>query len=92
MCFLDDILIYSKTLEEHQIHVKKVMDILRKNKLYAKLSKCELFKEEVTFLGHVVNDEGMHMQENKIKAIQEWPVLKNVDEIRSFLGYCWLLS
>ena len=58
--FLDDILIYSKTLEEHKVHVKQVMDILRKNKLYAKLSKCQLFRRQVEFLGHVVNGDGMH--------------------------------
>ena len=84
--FLDDILIFSKTLEEHRVHVRKVMDLLRKHQLYAKPSKCELFKEQVEFLGHVVDNKGMHMMESKVEAIRDWPVLKNVDEIRSFLG------
>ena len=52
--FVEDILIYSKTEKEHQRHVKEVLDILRQNRLYAKLSKCQLFQSKVTFLGHVL--------------------------------------
>jgi hypothetical protein len=86
--FLDDILIYSKTLEEHRQHVKQVLEELRKNKLYAKESKCEFFQAQVEFLGHKVDCDGIHMMEDKLKAIQEWPTLTTVADVRSFLGLC----
>lgn len=84
--FLDDILIYSKTLEEHTEHVKQVLQILRDNHLYAKESKCEFFQTEVEFLGHIVGKDGVQMMEEKLKAISEWPIPHNVEQIRSFLG------
>jgi hypothetical protein len=84
--FLDDILIYSKSLADHKKHVRMVLDLLRKNKLYAKESKCEFFQTSVSFLGHVVSAEGISMEEDKIKAIQEWPTPTNASGIRSFLG------
>jgi hypothetical protein len=84
--FLDDILIYSKTLEEHQQHVRAVLELLRKNKLYAKESKCELFKTQVEFLGHSIDARGLHMVEDKVKAVLDWGVPKTVEHIRSFLG------
>lgn len=86
--YLDDILIYSKNEDEHEQHIRMVLDILRKNKLYAKLSKCEIFKDEVTFLGHRFSANGKEMDPTKVKAIQEWPTPKNVSELRSFLGLC----
>ena len=84
--FLDDILIYSKNVEEHQEHLKKVLDILRREKLYAKKSKCEFFQSKVHFLGHIISEEGLAVDPEKVKAIVEWPECKNVDEVRSFLG------
>jgi Reverse transcriptase (RNA-dependent DNA polymerase)/RNase H-like domain found in reverse transcriptase/Integrase zinc binding domain/Retroviral aspartyl protease/Chromo (CHRromatin Organisation MOdifier) domain len=84
--FLDDILIYSKTFEEHEKHVEQVLKLLRENKLYAKESKCEFFKNEVSFLGHVVGEKGISMEEHKVKAVREWPVPKDVSDVRSFLG------
>ena len=84
--FLDDILIYSKTKEEHEEHVEKVLKLLRENKLYAKESKCEFFKSEVSFLGHVVSSKGISMEDHKVKAVKEWPVPKDVSDVRSFLG------
>lgn len=84
--FLDDILIYSKTLEEHERHVRKVLEILRKEKLYAKESKCELFKTEVEFLGHIVGRDGVRMMEDKVKAVQDWPTPTRVTHVRAFLG------
>lgn len=86
LVFLDDILIFSKTLEEHERHVQQVLEVLRKEKLYAKESKCELVKTEVEFLGHVVGRRGLSMVEEKVKAISEWPAPQNVSEVRSFLG------
>jgi transposase InsO family protein len=84
--FLDDILIFSKSLEEHDKHVREVLEVLRKNKLYAKESKCEFFKEKISFLGHVVSAKGISMEEDKVKAIQEWPVPSSTTAVRSFLG------
>lgn len=85
--FLDDILIYSKTLEEHEKHLEQVLMKLREQKLYGKLSKTELVKEEVGFLGHIVNKDGLSVDPEKIKAVQEWPVCKNVHDVRSFCGF-----
>ena len=86
LVFLDDILIFSRTPEEHEQHVRQVLDLLRQHKLYAKLSKCELFKTRVEFLGHIVDTKGLHMMEEKVKAIREWPRLQTVAEVQSFLG------
>ena len=84
--YLDDILIYSRTLEEHNAHVRTILSLLRGNKLYGKLSKCSFFQEQVEFLGHMVDKDGVHMDPNKLNAIKEWPPPKNVTELRSFLG------
>jgi hypothetical protein len=84
--FLDDILIFSKSLAEHKQHVRKVLAILRENKLYAKESKCEFFKQSISFLGHVVSQHGISMETDKVKAIQNWPTPSNVAAVRSFLG------
>jgi hypothetical protein len=86
LVFLDDILIYSKTLDEHTVHVEKVLDTLRKSKLYAKESKCEFFRTEVEFLGHHVGRDGVRMMVDKIDAVRDWPVPKNARDIRAFLG------
>jgi hypothetical protein len=86
LVFLDDILIYSKTLEDHQQHVRRVLDALREQKLYAKESKCEFFKYEVEFLGHRVGREGVRMMQDKVEAIREWPTPRTVRDVRAFLG------
>ena len=84
--FLDDILIYSRTLVEHRRHVRQVLDVLRQHQLFAKESKCEFFRDHVEFLGHRVDRDGMHMMEDKVRAIREWPTPGSVEDIRSFLG------
>jgi len=84
--FLDDILIFSKTLDEHRRHVRAALAKLRQHKLYAKESKCELFQRQVEFLGHIVDRDGLHVMQDKVKAIRDWPALRNVADIRSFLG------
>ena len=84
--FLDDILIFSKTLEEHRQHVRKVLGLLRQNKLFAKESKCEFFQKSLSFLGHVVGENGISMEMDKVKAIKEWPAPTSVTGVRSFLG------
>jgi hypothetical protein len=86
ICFLDDILIFSKTKEAHLTHVEEVLERLRKHKLYAKLSKCEWMKEEVGFLGHRIGKNGLAVSPDKIAAVREWPTPRNVKEVRSFLG------
>ena len=84
--FIDDIVIYLRTKEEHKEHLKVVLGILREKKLYAKLSKCEFWMEEVKFLGHVVSQGGIIMDSSKIEAMMNWERPTSVMEIRSFLG------
>eukprot|EP00253_Pinus_taeda_P016981 PITA_16981 len=86
LIFIDDILVYSCTIEEHQEHLRKVLQTLREHQLYAKLSKCDFFKEEVQYLGHVITKEGIVVDPEKIKAIMDWPVPKDVADVRSFMG------
>ncbi|GJQ99194.1 putative reverse transcriptase domain-containing protein [Tanacetum coccineum] len=84
--FIDDILIYSKSKEEHEVHLKLVLELLKKEKLFAKFSKCEFWLQEVHFLRHVVNNDGNHVDPSKIEAVKNWKVPKTPSEIRSFLG------
>jgi hypothetical protein len=84
--FLDDILIYSKSAEEHENLLREVFTRLRAQKLYAKESKCELWRTEVTFLGHVVNAQGVSMEASKVEAVNAWPRPTDPGDIRSFLG------
>jgi transposase InsO family protein len=84
--FLDDVLIYSRTLSDHHIHVRKVLEILRKQKLYAKESKCEFFQSEVEFLGHIISRNGLRMMTDKVDAISTWPIPTSVTQVRAFLG------
>jgi hypothetical protein len=84
--FIDDILIYSKTREEHEEHLRMVLDILRKQQLYAKFKKCEFWLDNVTFLGHVVTKDGIGVDPSKVKAIVNWAPPSNAHEVRSFLG------
>jgi len=84
--YIDNILIYSSSLEEHAEHLCKVFQKLRENKLYAKLEKCEFGVTEVDFLGHRITQEGLMMDDHKVKAILDWEPLKLVPALRSFLG------
>ena len=84
--FVDDILIYSKTREDHARHLRITLQTLREHELYAKLSKCEFWLEKVAFLGHVVSGEGISVDPSKIEAVEGWSRPKSVTEIRSFLG------
>ena len=86
LVFLDDIIIYSNTLEEHQRHVQLVLQRLGKEKLYAKRSKCALFQREVEFLGHYVGVNGIRVMEDKLQAVTDWPVPTCVRDVRAFLG------
>ncbi|GJY50495.1 putative reverse transcriptase domain-containing protein [Tanacetum coccineum] len=90
--FIDNILIYSKTREEHLEHLRLVLELFKKEKLYAKFSKCEFWLREVQFLGHVINGNGIHVDPSKIEAVKNWKAPRTSSEVRSFLGlagyYC----
>ena len=84
--FIDDILVYSKTETEHQTHLRLLLERLREEQLYAKLSKCDLWMREVQFLGHIINSEGIHVDPAKIQAIRNWEAPRTPTEVRQFLG------
>jgi hypothetical protein len=84
--FIDDILIFFKTKEEHAEHLKLVLQKLRKHKLYAKRSKCEFWLKKVSFLGHVVSNGGIAVDPSKVQDVLNWKPPINVSEIHSFLG------
>jgi hypothetical protein len=82
--FIDDILIYSRSREEHEEHLRMMLELLRKEQLYAKFSKCEFWLSEVQFLGHVVSGKGIHVDPAKIKAVRDWIAPRTPTKIRSF--------
>ena len=84
--YIDDILIYSKMAEEHLVHLREVLELLRKHKLYAKISKCDFWSKEVEFLGHVVSADGVKVDPKKIDVIRNWPIPSSLKELQSFLG------
>ena len=84
--FVDDILVYSNNEEDHGKHLSIALQVLRENQLFAKLSKCDFWLEEVKFLGHVVSKAGVAVDPSKVKAVIDWPQPKSVTDIRSFLG------
>ncbi|KAD6119725.1 hypothetical protein E3N88_10996 [Mikania micrantha] len=84
--FIDDILVYSKNEGDHACHLREVLETLRREKLYAKFSKCAFWLQEVQFLGHVVNADGIHVNPSKIQAVAKWSPPKTPTEVRSFLG------
>ncbi|KAL5549869.1 hypothetical protein UlMin_000045 [Ulmus minor] len=84
--FIDDILIYSKTREDHEAHLELVLQRLKEHRLYAKFKKCEFWIEQVTFLGHVISKDGVSVDPSKVEAVSNWPRPTTVTEIRSFLG------
>jgi len=84
--FIDDILIYSKTREQHAEHLRLVLGVLREKHLYAKLSKCEFWMDEVQFLGHVISAQGIAVDPAKVEAVVKWESPKSTTEIKSFVG------
>jgi hypothetical protein len=84
--FLDDILIYSKSEEEHEHHLRLVLQVLREHQLYAKLSKCYFYQKQIHYLGHIISEQGIAVDPEKIEAIRGWPTPRNVSEVRSFMG------
>ena len=89
LVFFDDILIYNQTWEEHLQHLEVVLRILEEQQLYAKMSKCEFGLTEMLYLGHVIGPEdGVKVQQEKIRAILDWPTPMNVTDLIVFLGIC----
>jgi len=88
LVYLDDIVIYSSSFEEHLVRLELVFERLRYARLKLKPSKCSLFQRKVAFLGHTISESGVAMQEEKIEAVKKWPVPKNLHDVRSFIGLC----
>ncbi|GJY81028.1 putative reverse transcriptase domain-containing protein [Tanacetum coccineum] len=84
--FIDDILIYSKSKQEHEEHLKFILELLTKEELYAKFSKCEFWILKVQFLGHVIDSQGIHVDPAKIESIKDWASPTTLTEIRQFLS------
>ncbi|GJP69722.1 hypothetical protein CLOP_g722 [Closterium sp. NIES-67] len=85
--YLDDILIYSRDMKQHVEHLRRVFEILRRERFYVKLSKREFALEKVQFLGHMVSAQGVHVDPKKIEAVRTWKTPKNVKELQQFLGF-----
>jgi hypothetical protein len=86
IAYLDDILVFSKTIEEHVQHNKKVLQKLRETEVTLKLKKCKFHVQETDFLGYVISKNGFSIQEDKVRSILDWPTLKNVKEVQQFIG------
>jgi transposase InsO family protein len=84
--YLDDVLIYSKTEEEHLRHLGRAFGRLREHALFAKLSKCNFCQTELKYLGHIIGEKGLQVDPDKVKVIEEWPDPKNAIDVRKFLG------
>ncbi|GJV70341.1 putative reverse transcriptase domain-containing protein [Tanacetum coccineum] len=84
--FIDDILIYSKSKEEHEEHLKIILGLLKKEQLYVKFSKCDFWLDSMQFLGHVIDSKGVHVDPSKIEAIKNWAAPTTPTEVRQFLG------
>ncbi|KAL4422290.1 hypothetical protein ABPG75_008487 [Micractinium tetrahymenae] len=86
LVYLDDILVFSSSDEEHERHLEVILSRLREHQLYARASKCAFFQERIDFLGHIVSAKGVEVDDRKIGLVQEWPTPTNVHELRSFMG------
>ncbi|KAK3542189.1 hypothetical protein QTP86_016990, partial [Hemibagrus guttatus] len=87
IAYIDDILVYSASLEEHVLHVREVLSRLQQHHLYVKLEKCEFHRSTVTFLGYVVSRRGVEMDEVKVRAVTDWSAPTTVRELQRFLGF-----
>src|SRR4051812_6246011 len=84
--YFDDILIYSRSEEEHLMYLREVLEVLQINKLYVNLKKCTFMTEKLLFLGYLIGTEGIQVDEEKVKAIKDCPTPRTVTEVRSFHG------
>ena len=90
LVFFDDLLIYSKTWEEHLQHVEQIFALMEEQSLYTKKFKCEFGMTEVLYLGHIIGVKGVHVHQEKIQAILDWSTLRTLTELKGFLGiYCY---
>ena len=88
LVYLDDIVLFSRTVKEHLIRLRLILDRLRKANLKLKPTKCHLLKKTVTFLGHVVSEDGIATDPTKVESVQNWPTPQSITEVRSFVGLC----
>ena len=86
LVFLHEILIYYKNEEEHEEHLRLALQLLREHRLYAKLRKCDFYRDRVQNLGHIISKEGISMDPEKIESIMNWLTPRNVTDVRSFMG------
>ncbi|MCO5557612.1 hypothetical protein L7F22_011178 [Adiantum nelumboides] len=86
--FFDDVIIYSKTIEEHKEHLKVIFQALRDKKLYVNQKKSEFFLQEIQYLGHIISKNGIRMDPAKLEVMKDWPNPRNLHELRSFIGMC----
>jgi hypothetical protein len=84
--YLDDILIFIRTWEEHMRHIQQVLSTLRQHKLYANMVKYSFGMNRVQYLGYIVDEHGVHFAPANIQVIRDWPTLTTLNELRSFLG------
>ncbi len=84
--YLDDIFVFSDTIEEHQEHLRAVFECLRKAELYLKASKCDLYSERTDCLGHIIDEQGLHASADKMAKIREWRTPRDYGDIQRFLG------
>ena len=87
LVYLDDILVYSRTSQQHVEHVRCVLEILRKNRFYAKLKKCQFMTNQLLYLGHIIGEQGIRPDPAKLAALEGWKTPMNVQDVRSFLGF-----
>jgi len=85
LIFIDDIMIYSRIEEEHEEHIRIVLWTLQEHQFYIKFSKCEFYQKKIQYLGHIISEDGIEVDPEKIKEIVEWPRPRNVVEIQSFM-------
>ena len=88
LVYLDDILVFSETIEEHWQHLRNALARLREHRLYARVHKCTFLRNEVEYLGFDISEAGIKPSASKVEAIVNWPIPQTVRDVRSFLGLC----
>ncbi|RXY02236.1 hypothetical protein DD576_30100, partial [Klebsiella pneumoniae] len=86
--FFHDIIIYSKSLEDHKQHLQVIFQALRENKLFLNQKKSDFFLQEIQYLGHIISQDGILMDPSKLELMKAWPNIRNLHELRSFIGMC----